>query len=387
MTLKNQKTKSTAFLVLILTFGVFSFLGTNIVGADPIPYTSLPRIYIRSDGTVDPVTAPIQQVGDMYVFTNNVVNYTLEIQRNNIIIDGAGYCIQSHVYDFTGRTYASAGVILESTTNVTVKDLEIQKYHDGIRIYNSSHCRITQNTLTDNENGITLIYSSNISIETNIITKSIMAIVLGSSNHVNIAGNLITKNSIGINADCNPDSSHHINITGNNITGNRETGIASAGTGIAVYGGIDIVIVGNNIENNTRGVYLSYSNCTIYHNSFIDNTEQFYGSSYSQTDSMGQRQIVWDNGTHGNYWSNYNGIDNDGDGIGDTEHIIQTATTQTEPTTNTPVTHGVNAQDSYPLIQPIAIPEFPNWTIIALLLSSTLFSAIIKKQMAKLNQD
>jgi len=42
---------------------------------------------------------------------------------------------------------------------------------------------------------------------------------------------------------------------------------------------------------------------------------------------------VWDNGEEGNYWSDYNGIDTNGDGIGDTIYII-----------------GANNQDNHPLM-------------------------------------
>jgi len=47
-----------------------------------------------------------------------------------------------------------------------------------------------------------------------------------------------------------------------------------------------------------------------------------------------QYSNAWDNGFQGNYWSNYTGKDNDGDGIGDTPHLIDE-----------------NNQDNFPLMK------------------------------------
>jgi len=70
-------------------------------------------------------------------------------------------------------------------------------------------------------------------------------------------------------------------------------------------------IIGNTISNSFFGVWFdNSSNNTLYHNSFINNTKQveLYGVSIN----------IWDNGAEGNYWSDYIGVDADGDGIGDT---------------------------------------------------------------------
>jgi len=73
-----------------------------------------------------------------------------------------------------------------------------------------------------------------------------------------------------------------------------------------------------------RALQQSSNNNIIYHNSFKDNIKQVY--SHSSTN-------VWDNGCQGNYWSDYNGTDSNGDGIGDTPYIID-----------------ANNQDNYPLM-------------------------------------
>ena len=65
----------------------------------------------------------------------------------------------------------------------------------------------------------------------------------------------------------------------------------------------------------------------------------------------------WDNVSVGNYWSDYNGTDSDGDGVGDTPYVIDE-----------------NNQDNYPLMAPfesLPSPEpqprefFPTMLILA----------------------
>ena len=129
-------------------------------------------------------------------------------------------------------------------------------------------------------------------------------------------------------------------VVGNNITESTDSGIFIMGD--------SWVIGGNYISNNTNGIRLeqspynsihlntiidnengiySYqsSNNTFDHNNFINNTQQ----TYVATPSLGN---VWDDGYPygGNYWSNYNGTDSNGDGLGDTPHIIDEDNTDTE---------------------------------------------------------
>jgi len=365
------------------------------------PPPSLPSIYIRSDGTVDPPAA-IQRIGEVYTFTGNIADHTLEIQRDNIVVDGAGYTLQ-------GNTSGN-GIKLTNRSGVTIKNLELKQFRTCINILSSSNIIITGNTVTNNENAIAFHSSMNNQIEGNKITVNHVAILLyNASNHNSIIGNSVTNNGNGIWSEFNPNPSNYNNIIGNNISKNTKFGILlrSSSTdlvegnniennddGIFLSGsscqyntivdnniannnnGIYIggdpkhnTITKNNIANNGKGIYVSHSsNNTFYQNNFIDNTIQIYGIIDEFPDSASPSENIWSYGVTGNYWSDYTGVDSNGDGIGDTHYVIDT-----------------NNQDHYPLVETAQIPEFPSWTPMLLALAVfTVAVAIYKRRLRKL---
>ncbi len=121
---------------------------------------------------------------------------------------------------------------------------------------------------------------------------------------------------------------HNSQVTNNVITNNYE--------GVRLYSSSGNEIFGNIIAKNDLGVWLmESSNNTFYHNNFVDNRRR-------------AQHIVsanfWDNGypVGGNYWSDYTGVDADGDGIGDTAYAIE------------------GIIDRYPLMEPTNGIEFPS---------------------------
>ncbi|KPV64194.1 MAG: Periplasmic copper-binding protein (NosD) [Candidatus Bathyarchaeota archaeon BA2] len=116
-------------------------------------------IYIRADGSIDPIDAPISTVDNItYTFTDNI-NDSIVIERDNIILDGAGYTVQG-----TGA-HGSIGIYLPNRINVTVTNTKITTFWHGIALgYSSNYNSISGNNIANNYWGIWLWGSSNNSI-------------------------------------------------------------------------------------------------------------------------------------------------------------------------------------------------------------------------------
>jgi len=119
-----------------------------------------------------------------------------------------------------------------------------------------------------------------------------------------------------------------------------DTIITEVDSGIFLIGSSNNTISNNLLINNHFGVVISTSsnNNSIYHNNFIDNALQ---NAYDFENNS------WDDGypSGGNYWDDYNGTDDDGDGIGDIPYNISGP---------------YDSQDTYPFINQSGWLDIPN---------------------------
>jgi parallel beta-helix repeat protein len=185
-----------AVIIAMLLAGILTVaFNVELVKSD---YAWTEPIYIRADGSISPATAPISSVDNVtYTLTDNIEgnvpadSSAIIIQRDNIIIDGAGHTI-------TGTEATnSTGIELTERNNVTIKNMKITIFWDGIWLDHSlSNNSVSGNNITaNNYYGIYLESSSNNSVSGNDITNNGEGIYLNSSSNNTIYTNNFVNNT------------------------------------------------------------------------------------------------------------------------------------------------------------------------------------------------
>jgi hypothetical protein len=161
-------------------------------------------------------------------------------------------------------------------------------------------------------------YSDNVTIDQNIVgpDSSSGILITNSLKNFRVSDNYVHDNGgYGINANATINGL----IIGNSVIGNSYDGI-----GIG-FGSRDITVTGNTIEGPSEfGLDVIDPDCVgnvIYDNNFIGNSKQ---ASVVSANS-------WDNGVEGNYWSDYAGVDQNHDGIGDLPYVLSENNTDNFP--------------------------------------------------------
>jgi parallel beta-helix repeat protein len=298
---------------------------------------AIDTIYINADGSISPWNAPVFTTNNFtYVLTDDIKSDSsgIIIKRSNIILDGDKHTIQG--------SETGAGLYLDRINNVTIKNVNITGFYNGVVIYNSSYNKIVENNIMDQiydyTYAVTLGGHSNI-IYRNNITNNFCGIYLKNYDRVSVPfgyeyvvvchSNIISENNISYN-DWGIGGGDGMGTYSYNNTYSKNTIVNNANVGIQLYHAESNKLWGNTIANNgeagvksTMGSHAS--NNLFYHNTFVNNT------SHVKTPIDVN---IWDNGypSGGNYWSDYSGVDlysgvgqneTGCDGIGDSSYLIQ----------------------------------------------------------------
>jgi len=251
-------------------------------------------------------------------------------------------------------------VILDSSVNNQIigNDITGQDtgYGYGVQVNSGSfNNTIVDNSFADTGIGVRIENADNNLVSENRFKRGGTSVLVRGFYNI-ISKNQMTDGTGGISVT--GPGSHNI-ISGNNIAGKSKCGIK-------IYWGSNNAVNENYVANCAIGVKLGFDTAFVgrevednvfYNNSFVSNTQFVYIGYVPDTN-------FWSKGTTGNYWSNYTGTDANGDGIGDTPHIIDE-----------------NNQDNYPLTEPIEIadriPEFQAWAPLLIALVSVVALIIV----------
>ena len=280
------------------------------------------------------------------------------IYRENIVIDKQIDLIGAGIHNTTieGPWTEDYGVIQINTNWVNVSGFKISSQYghlSGITLLNASNCQIFENYITECCYGIHLLGSSHNRIWNNICQNNSQGMnVSGSSNIIH--DNTCNYNGVGIRI---VDFAGNSIVTSNNCSMNDWVGITLIGNsnnltnnvcndncrGIYVYYSESNRVLFNILENNQDyNIKLeeSYKN-DIHHNNFVLESQTGIQAFNNCADNS------WDDGSEGNYWSDYTAR---------YPNAVKTGNTWDTPYE----IDGGNSRDDHPLYSPnVYVPIIP----------------------------
>ena len=232
----------------------------------------------------------------LYVYNDDGINRTFTADSLNL-----------NNYQKNGTAFAGDG-LTANITNSTVKGLGQIDFiaQNGIQYGYGATGKAENNIVTDNYYTPTAWAASGI-------------LLYDAGENIQLINNNIYNNGgVGLYVS---GASANLEIFNNHIYDNWGDGIDLIGSGLE-----NARIYNNIVENNDYGMWID---------SDVPNTLQFFNNTFSNTvnaEDVGNHYL--DNGSVGNFWSDYIGLDLDGDGIGETEYSVDTDSSDRYPLTS-----------------------------------------------------
>ena len=314
----------------------------------------------------------------------------VELDNNNLVAFVHGQCNDVNI---VGNNII--GQVQFEGANQTIRQNTI---NGTISINGKNNCVLSNVISASNhQEALDIRDDSNLIFNNTIINEQLgIKLEYRSSNNV-IAQNNLSACALSLETNCSNNTVFGNNFQSISLMGFNNTFFAN---NIAY-----VVNIGGWHGGTTDAAFNSF-----YHNNFLGIYKQnflgFNPELMIYTKNLGP--LSWDNGTQGNYWSQYQGTDSNNDEIGDSSYTVTASYANSDGTNhdNEIINCG---QDNYPLMSPFdissvpvtfpswaaaqsaasptlspsaSVPEFPTWTALpAILVVMSLAVVVIKKKL------
>lgn len=244
-------------------------------------------------------------------FLEGLVSHVIDV--SNLVNQGVLY-YHANQDALDPGAFSNAGqIVLVNCTNSVIAGVSISNTVNAISVTSGSNITIRDSTLHGNLNTGILFYAHDHHVIGCSIHDNPVGIALVVARRISIVNNTIERNDIGIHANF---ASENMTVAGNRVLGNNQGIVLSfksnkatitrnvvafnVMTGIALSDASNCIVSFNNASfNGEYGLRVSSpSKQNLIHSNFFINNNLSNALSLDTTSA-------WDNGSHGNYWSDY----------------------------------------------------------------------------------
>ncbi len=231
----------------------------------------------------------VKQAPGSLVADNRVVGKPLALARRG---DGIRLWYSAGTRVLDNEVRQARDVVVYFSDSLSMRGNRVIDGRYGLHYMYSNHSLVEDNWLAGNQVGAFLMYSTHLELSGNVFAGARgatgMGLGLKDADHVSVTNNLMLRNAIGVHLDNSPRSAEMSNEF-------RDNAFAYNGTAVRLLP-------------------------AVANNRFVDNAFSANGRPVGVAGGAGREQVAQNRWAQ-NYWGDYVGFDEDGDGIGDTPFL------------------------------------------------------------------